>query len=130
MFMAEFGQSFSDLSSGAVGGGGQVVVELCGLSGQGLVFWSRQRFEVCTEVQLRLRGSVLPDRLRHCGEAWEILRGVVVQCIPERRSDGSCGFRVCVLVTGKREGAGVPIEADEGVFFKHEWLGGTRMGLN
>jgi len=131
--MATPGQSFSGGSSGGVGGAGQVVVELCDTSGQGLVFWSRQRFEVCTEVQVRVRAAALPAMLRGMDGGWAMLRGMVVECVAERRGDGSCGFRVCLLVMGT--GVVGPlgealVRADERLFVSHGWLGGRRLGLN
>jgi len=117
-------------SSDAVGGAGQVVVELCGLSGAGLIFWSRKRFEVCTEVMVRVRAAVLPELVGEEEGAWRMLRAIVVQCLAERREDGTCGFRVCLLVLGRRRKEARLLEADEGLFVRHEWLGGSRMGLN
>lgn len=117
-------------SSGAVGGAGQVVVELCGLSGAGLIFWARKRFEVCTEVMVRVRAAVLPELVGEEEGAWRMLRAIVVQCLAERREDGTCGFRVGVLVVGGRRKEARLLEADEGLFVRHEWLGGSRMGLN
>ena len=117
-------------SSGAVGGAGQVVVELCGLSGAGLIFWSRKRFEVCTEVMVRVRAAVLPGLWGGEEGAWRMLRGIVVQCLAERRGDGSCGFRVCLLVVGGRRKEARGLEVDERFFVRCDWLGGSRVGLN
>lgn len=117
-------------SSGAVGGSGQVVVELCGCCGQGLIFWSRKRFEVCTEVVIRVRKAALPQLSHEDEGVWMTLRGIVVQNLAERRSDGTCGFRVCLLVLGQGSNERKVIEANEELFVRHEWFGGSRMGLN
>jgi len=83
------------------GGAGQAVVELCDATPQGMIFWSRQRFEIGAELQIRVRLDALPDGVRYqmdpCG-GWISLRGYVVQCQPERRSNGSFGFRVSLLL--------------------------------
>jgi hypothetical protein len=117
-------------SSGAVGGAGQVVVELCGLSGAGLIIWSRKRFEVCTEVMVRVRAAALPELVGEKEGTWRMLRGIVVQCLAERRGDGSCGFRVCLLVVGGRRKEARGWEVDERVFVRCDWSRGSRVGLN
>jgi hypothetical protein len=131
--MAKPSQHSSGSSSGGVGGAGQAVVELRAASAQGLIFWSRQRFEVGTELQVRLRAAALPEVLRagagSMGE-WASLRGFVVQCSAERREDGSCGFQVSMLVAGRPEAIGGVEGARPGLFFSHEWLGGWRLGVN
>lgn len=81
-------------------GGRQAVVELCAISPCGLVFWSRTRFEIGAEVQVRIKKSALPEAWQEavgCG-CWVMLKGLVVACPPRRREDGSSGFEVSILV--------------------------------
>lgn len=84
-----------------LGGAGQAVVELCDATPHGMVFWTRQRFEIGAELQVRLRSEALPESLRchmpGVGD-WINLRGYVVQCLAERRSNGNFGFRVSLLL--------------------------------
>ena len=122
-------------SGAATSGGRQSVVELCGASPGRLVFWSRLRFEVGAEVQVRVRADSLPVCLRqHLAEAspsgWAWLRGRVVHCEAVRRADGSVGFRVSVLVRAENVTAPPPTElrAPEIAFVQHPWLGGVRQG--
>ena len=82
-------------------GGRQAVVELCEISASGLVFWSRHRFEIGSEVQVRIRRSALPpsgqnDAIAHC--KWAMLKGFVVACRRQRREDGSSGFQISLLI--------------------------------
>ena len=119
-----------------MGGAGQTVVELCGACGQGLIFWARQRFEVGTELQVRLLVEALPPGLRKVvveqGERWVTLRGFVVQCLPERKGDGTCGFQVSMLVASCSKDVVdlVSGTGHERLFFRHDWLGGHRQGFN
>lgn len=81
-------------------GGRQAVVELCEISPCGLVFWSRTRFEIGAEVQVRIKKSALPEAWQveiGCG-CWAMLKGLVVDCPPLRRDDGSSGFEVSILI--------------------------------
>lgn len=97
--MANYGQYKQDNS--ASGGGGQAVVELCALSGGGVVFWSRRRFQIGTELMLRLKRDSLPPCLAPLGQPedpWANVRGYVVQCTRERRPDGSQAFKVVLLL--------------------------------
>ncbi|MEZ5384579.1 MAG: hypothetical protein R3F13_03590 [Prosthecobacter sp.] len=84
-------------------GAGQAIVELCEVLSAGLVFWSRRRFDIGAEIQLRIRHSELPDawRLRCLPQTsgeWVVLRGLVVGLSARRRDDGSVGFEVSLLV--------------------------------
>ncbi len=79
---------------------------------------------------VRVRAAALPESLGEKEGTWRMLWGIVVQCLAERRGDGSCGFRVCLLVVGGRRKEARGLEVDEGLFVRHEWLGGSRMGLN
>ncbi len=79
----------------------QSIVDLLSTTGCGLVFWSRQPFEVAAELQLRVRASALPPNAKGSTEelrqGWVLKRGFVVQCQPSRRADGSVGFQVSLL---------------------------------
>jgi hypothetical protein len=118
------------------GGAGQAVVELCDATPQGMVFWSRQRFEVGAELQLRVKAAALPQP---CGWAsmggteWLNMRGYVVDCQPERRGNGAFGFRVSLLlaveVRAGRRGR-VKLKPTEEVFLPREELRGPRAGKN
>lgn len=102
--MAKHGQQQQETSaneklSGC--GGRQAVVELCEITSCGLVFWSRQRFEIGAEVQVRIKRSALtPAMLAMTGSPskWVMLKCLVVTCPPLRRADGSTGFKVSLLV--------------------------------
>ena len=135
--MASSSQSSQDQAGAQRGGAGQTVVELRDVCGSGLVFWSRQRFDVGAELQLRLRSTLLPSawRANARGAGWLNLRGLVVLCRSERRGDGSVGFLVSILVPR-------PLDATEGAlelgakpaetvcFRQMDWLGAPRLGLN
>lgn len=98
--MANYGQYKQD-SSASGGGGGQAIVELCALTGGGVIFWSRRRFQIGTELMLRLRRDSLPSHLTPQGppeDPWANVRGFVVQCTRERRTDGSQAFKVVLLL--------------------------------
>lgn len=98
--------------------GGQAVVSLCKVSRSGLTFWSRQRFDLVAELQVRVRIEVLPHDLRDHLPAdeggWTTVRGFVVECRATRRSDGAAVFLVSLvldttLVTAaRRDGAHPP----------------------
>jgi len=101
--MAQSGQHQQETSaSDSKSGGGQAVVELCEISTSGLVFWSRRRFEIGAEIQVRIKRSALPaeEPLPHSlgDEQWVSLRGFVVACTGHRRVDGEAGFQVSLLV--------------------------------
>ena len=102
--MAKHGQqkqetSANDAKSKSVGR--QAVVELCEISACGLVFWSRRRFEIGAEVQVRIRHSDLPTNAHNNSvsqDQWVTLKGFVVACPRHRREDGSSGFHVSLLI--------------------------------
>lgn len=100
--MADKRQSKQEASRKPVRGGGQAVVSLCKVSESGLVFWSRSRFELAAELQVRLRREVLPRRLRERlnedGGGWSTVRGFVVECSATRKADGSALFRVSLVL--------------------------------
>ena len=79
----------------------QSIVELLSTTASGLVFWSRQPFEMAVELQLRVRAAALPATAKGNSEplreGWMLKRGFVVQCQPARRADGTVGFQVSLL---------------------------------
>jgi len=95
--MAQHGQHQEDPAPACHGGGGQTIVELCGVSDGGLVFWSRQRFDIGAELQIRIRRDALGAAPAHLSK-WLTVRGFVVACPALRRSDGSHGFQVSLLL--------------------------------
>lgn len=93
------GASAHDAKSNS--GGRQAVVELCEISACGLIFWSRHRFEIGAEVQVRIHRSALPHAAPDSAvthDKWVMLKGFVVASPPHRRADGSSGFQVSLLV--------------------------------
>lgn len=101
--MAKHGQQQQETSANekqSFCGGRQSIVELCEISACGLLFWSRHRFEIGAEVQVRIKRSALSAAchvLSSSGSKWVMLKGLVVACPPQRRSDGSSGFEVSLL---------------------------------
>lgn len=77
-------------------GGGQAIVELCDIQPHGLSFWSRQRFEIGTELQIRVHHRDIPDHPSL--EEWVNLKGFVIQCQPIRREDGTPSFRIAIVL--------------------------------
>ena len=77
-------------------------MNLCKVSESGLVFWSRHRFDLAAELQVRVRCDVLPLHLRASLKAdddgWVSVRGFVIECRPLRRSNGAGAFRVSLLL--------------------------------
>lgn len=108
-------------------GGRQIIVELCEVSACGLVFWSRRRFEIGAEVQVRLRRSSLPLHSQMVGDSdnpWVMLKGLVVACPAMRREDGSSGFEVSLLVEH------LPKIRSKMRWFRSRLPGLRRFGLN
>lgn len=98
--MANNSQHQQGNSAGKRSGAGQAVVELCAVSACGLVFWSRQRFDIGAELQIRVRRDAIPT-LAGCekiGKEWITLRGFVVECPAVRRPCGEHGFEVSLLM--------------------------------
>ncbi|MBX7212021.1 MAG: hypothetical protein K1X78_27190 [Verrucomicrobiaceae bacterium] len=95
-------QEKSDNPREPMRGGGQAVVSLCKVSESGLVFWSRHRFDLAAELQVRVRTDVLPRHLRlglKSDEAgWATVRGFVVECRAIRRPGGAAVFRVSLVL--------------------------------
>jgi hypothetical protein len=104
--MAQHGQNYQGNSAHekvSSSGARQAVVSLCQIMSSGLVFWSRRKFEIGAEIQVRICRSALPaDWRERClpeGDGqWMILRGLVAAWSARRRSDGSFGFEVSLLV--------------------------------
>ena len=105
----------------------QSIVDLLSTTACGLVFWSRQPFEVAAELQLRVRANALAPNAKGSAEelrqGWVLKRGFVVQCQPARRADGSVGFQVSLLfvpvttaAAKKPKRSQLPPQADKGVF--------------
>lgn len=116
------------------GGGRQAVVELCGISACGLVFWSRSRFDIGAEVQVRIKRSALPahwvEQVACCGP-WVMLRGLVVACPPQRRQDGSTGFEISLLVEKDAHNAIRPVKLRSKMRWSTPPMPGLRrFGLN
>jgi hypothetical protein len=108
-------------------GGRQIVVELCEVSACGLVFWSRCRFDIGAEVQVRIRRSSLPPAFTDGGRfgcPWVMLKGLVVACPALRREDGTSGFEVSLLVEQ------LPKFRSKMRWFKPRLPGLRRFGLN
>lgn len=103
--MAKHGQhpqdTTADDQASNSSGGRQAVVELSEISSCGLVFWSRRRFDIGAEIQVRIKRSALPaaSLAKVAPEArWAMLRGLVVASRARRRADGSHGFEISLLL--------------------------------
>ena len=102
--MAKHGQQQQETSaadSPSVSGGRQSVVEVCEITSCGLVFWSRHPFDVGAEVQVRIKRSALTPAMLAMTAShspWVMLKCLVVAGAPQRRTDGSSGFEVSLLV--------------------------------
>ncbi len=114
-------------------GGRQAVVELCEISTCGLVFWSRTRFEIGAEVQVRMKRTALPPQWQAevvcC--PWVMLKGLVVACPPQRREDGSSGFEVSLLIETDADGPVQPAKVRSKMRWVRRpmpWL--RRFGMN
>lgn len=77
-------------------------MNLCRVSEHGLVFWSRHRFDLAAELQVRVRMDALPLQLqtgvKGDGEGWGTVRGFVVECRAIRRPNGAAAFRVSLVL--------------------------------
>lgn len=98
--MANNSQHQQGNSAGKRSGGGQAIVELCAISDCGLVFWSRQRFDIGSEMQIRVRRDAIPSLKVDPTdtEEWVTLRGFVIECPAVRRPGGEHGFEVSLLL--------------------------------
>ncbi len=108
--MANHSPSPQDTSASKRGGGGQAIVEMCEITSASLTFWSRHRFQIGAELQLRLSSAELPQAMLAAAgmEPWVMLRGFVVQCVHVRRPDGVQGFRVVLLFDTALDGPAKP----------------------
>jgi hypothetical protein len=100
--MADNRQSKQENTSHELGGAGQTIVSLQGVNEGGLTFFSRHRFEVASEIQMRVRWDVLPNSLRARlvpdKSGWISVRGFVIECRAERQSNGAAVFRVSLVL--------------------------------
>jgi len=98
--MAKNSQHQQGNSAGKRSGAGQAVVELCAVSACGLVFWSRQRFDIGSELQIRVRRDAIPalSQKLQGNEEWITITGFVVECPAMRRPNGQHGFQVSLLL--------------------------------
>ncbi len=128
--MASHGQHQQESSASNRSGGGQAVVELCEVTSTALVFWSRQRFDIGSELQIRIRRDALPG-YSDSMEEWITVRGFVVECPPVRREDGTPAFRVSLLLDSalmqpaRHHSRPLPLRYQQTRF-----AGLARMGLN
>ena len=100
VLMAKNSQHQQGNSASKRSGAGQTIVELSAVSDCGLVFWSRQRFEIGAELQIRVRRDAVPrlEAAHVNSEEWVTLRGFVVECPAVRRPNGEHGFQVSLLL--------------------------------
>lgn len=116
-------------------GGRQAIVELSEISTSGLVFWSKHRFEIGSEVQIRIERAALSS-LGHVpvssGAKWVMLKGFVVACPMRRREDGSAGFHVSLLMEQHVTGQACqrPLVKSKMRWFKPPLSGHKRFGMN
>jgi hypothetical protein len=94
--MANESQQSQETSAVHRSGGTQAIVELCEVSSSGLSFWSRHRFEIGSELQMRLHRDALPAP-GVSEEEWVNVCGFVIDFKPVRRSDGAQGFCITLL---------------------------------
>ncbi|MEN3940091.1 hypothetical protein WJU23_02275 [Prosthecobacter sp. SYSU 5D2] len=98
--MAKNSQHQQGNSAGKRSGAGQAVVELCAVSACGLVFWSRQRFDIGSELQIRVQRDAIPALSPEPSgtDKWITITGFVVECPAIRRPNGEHGFQVSLLL--------------------------------
>ncbi|MCF7785754.1 MAG: hypothetical protein K9N47_06505 [Prosthecobacter sp.] len=135
--MAKHGQKSQETSAfekQSVCGGRQTVVELCEITTCGLVFWSRQRFDLGAEVQVRIKRSTLTPAMlamTTSNSKWVMLKCLVATCPPQRRDDGSIGFKVSLLVVqASDDNAPSPKHRSKMRWFAPPLRGLQRFGLN
>ena len=135
--MAKHGQKNQETSAydpSSVCGGRQAVVELCEITSCGLVFWSRHRFDLGAEVQVRIQRSALtPAMLAMTASRskWVMLKCLVAAGSPQRRADGSFGFKVSLLVVqAAGDSTHVPKLRPKMLWFAPPQQGLPRFGLN
>jgi len=135
--MAKHGQHQQETSANekhSVSGGRQAVVELCEITSCGLVFWSRLRFDLGAEVQVRIKRSALtPEMLAMTvsNSKWVMLKCLVAAASPQRRSDGSIGFEISLLVLQAADDSiNPPAVRSKMRWFAPRLRGLRRFGLN
>lgn len=135
--MAKHGQKKQETSAyekQSVCGGRQVVVELCEITSCGLVFWSRQRFDIGAEMQVRIKRSALTSEMlamTASNSKWVMLKCLVATCPPQRRDDGSIGFKVSLLVVQASDDSTQPPKFRSKMrWFTPSLRGLRRFGLN
>lgn len=136
--MAKHGQHQQEETSAGdpkpVCGGRQAVVELCEVTSCGLVFWSRQRFEIGSEMQVRIESAALTPAILAMSVArsrWVMLKCLVAAALPQRRADGSSGFMISLLVVqAQAEEAHAARVSSKMRWFRPRLGGHRRFGLN
>ena len=127
-------QEPSAVEKQSVCGGRQAVVDLCEITTCGLVFWSRQRFDLGAEVQVRIKRSTLTPAMlamTTSNSRWVMLKCLVATCPPQRRDDGSFGFKVSLLVLqAAEESTPAPKLRSKMRWFAPRLHGLQRFGLN
>jgi hypothetical protein len=95
-------QQEASATSDSTRGGRQAVVELQRITRTGIILWSRQRFEIGSEVQIRVGVDALPEALKQSLPKsigpWAVVTGYVVESPAVRKDDGTLGFQVSVLL--------------------------------
>lgn len=128
--MANHGQHSQESSASKRSGGTQTIVELCAVTTSGLTFWSRHRFEIGSELQIRLHREALPSHVENT-EEWLNVCGYVIEAEPARRDDGAQGFRVTLLFDTVLMHPSKPEPQDGSMpYQKTRFSGLARMGLN
>jgi len=128
--MAKNSQHSQETSASHRSGGAQVVVELCEVSSAGLTFWSRHRFDIGSELQIRLHRDAITAQLK-TEEEWVNVCGFVIDIKPNHRNDGSQGFCIMLLFdsvllqSAKAPPKGLPLR-----YQRTRIPGLKRMGLN
>ena len=106
---------------------------LCKVSDTGLMFWSRHRFDLAAELQVRVRREVLSSHLRaslaaDC-DGWVTVRGFVIECRALRRPNGAAAFRVSLMLDVALI-ACAGRKADCSWQWFSGWISGRLFGLN
>ena len=128
--MAKNSQPSQETSASDRSGGAQAVVELCEVTTAGLTFWSRHRFEIGSELQIRLHRDALLDHADSV-EEWVHVCGFVIEYIPLRRDDGAQGFRITLLFDTALFNPSKPEPQSRRLRYqKTRFTGLVRMGLN
>jgi hypothetical protein len=128
--MAKKRRHSKETSASHRSGGAQSIVELCEVSSAGLTFWSRHRFDIGSELQIRLHREALPSQAES-SEEWVNVSGFVIDFKPVSRADGSQGFCITLLFdsvlmqTAKPRPRGLPLR-----YQKTRIPGLKRLGLN